>query len=92
MSRSVRINTIVEVEPKHLVSKPELLAEAFIQMDASDQATFFNHIAASVKSWDMTNGFYLQMLFAADEKTLTDEGKAIMKDIGSAAVVRLRTA
>lgn len=91
MSHCVRINTIVEVEPKHLASEPELIAESFLGMDASDQAKFFNHIAASVKSWDMANGFYLQMLFVVDEKALTDEGKEIMKDIGSAAVAKLRT-
>lgn len=59
---------------------PEQLAKAFCDMDASDQARFFNFIAVVASTWSSSFPFQLQAI--TDEDGLTLSGRRVMQEIG----------
>lgn len=70
-------NTEVEID-----ISPEMVAELFCSMDCAEQAAFFNRIAEDVKTWPSCN-FDLQLQYVVDTNLLTEDGKQIMRTIGS---------
>lgn len=63
---------------------PSELAKEFCDMDASQQAIFFNSIWDIVHSnWDCN--FAFQMQFISDSKKLNDQGREILRTIGEYA-------
>lgn len=72
------LTRIINVNPT-----PEELACEFSQMNDSQQAVFFNEIARLTEKWEMDFCFQLQHL--TDNKSLTNQGRQIMKQIGEYA-------
>ena len=56
---------------------PELLALLFSEMDSSEQAAFFNHIAEISTPW-----LYMQLQYITDDDGLTLAGRRVMQYIG----------
>jgi hypothetical protein len=67
------INAEIELTPNEL-------AFEFCEMNADEQADFFNLIALLSASWDAPFCFQSQSI--TDSKKLTTEGRAIMASIG----------
>lgn len=59
---------------------PELLAEAFWDMDSSEQARFYNHLAT------ISNiNFIFQCQYITDDHDITPGGRRVMSRIGEYA-------
>ncbi len=56
------------------------ISEAFCDMDADDQACFFNHLAAITAEWKQHFCFQLQAI--TDSPMLSDAGRSVMNRIG----------
>lgn len=74
--------TLTEKVQVEISITPSKLADLFCQMDANEQASFFNLIADDVATWPSCN-FELQMQYVTDSGVLTDGGRQIMKTIGA---------
>lgn len=60
---------------------PELIAEIFAEMDSTEQAKFFNHVAEVASQWNGM-GFPMQLQYITDEDGLTLAGRRVMQGIG----------
>ena len=63
---------------------PQLTAHAFCEMDAQQQAEFFNEVAHISNRWGIDK-FAYQMNTVVTLGGLTDVGEKIMREIGEAA-------
>ena len=59
---------------------PEEVAERFCEMEADEQAQFFNQIARLSDLWN--RAFVFQLQGVADSSELTEAGRKVMCDIG----------
>lgn len=59
---------------------PNELAYEFCEMDAEEQADFFNFIAEFAKTWT-TNSFSSQAVAICQGSQLTDGGKKVIADL-----------
>jgi hypothetical protein len=62
---------------------PSALAEEFCNMDADEQAQFFDHLHGITKMWKRPFCFQLQSI--VDSSFMTPDGKSIMELIGDYA-------
>ncbi len=62
---------------------PSEIAKLFCNMDADEQAIFFNVIASEIKLWE--NPFCFQLQAVTDSPELLDEARKVMKEIGEYA-------
>jgi hypothetical protein len=60
---------------------PKELAHEFAYLDDVGQAEFFNCLAKEVSTWDTP--FCFQLQYVSNNPLLTDEGRGIMKEIGT---------
>lgn len=70
--RSYRPMIMPEIE-----ISPETLATLFAEMDASEQARFFNKLHERAEDW-----FPMQLQYITDDDGLTLEGRRVMQMIG----------
>ena len=62
---------------------PELVAELFANMDAGEQARFFNHIDTVASTWGIDADLLpFQMQAITDDDGLTLAGRRVMQMIG----------
>ena len=59
---------------------PEILAELFAELDADEQAMFFNHVDMVASKWQAPFCFQLQSI--TDSELLTLQGRRVMQGIG----------
>ncbi len=59
---------------------PESLADVFCDMNADEQASFFNHVSDFTSKWDGNFCFQLQAI--QDSKALESKGRRVMASIG----------
>jgi hypothetical protein len=78
MSLESRISIIVGDQIENVT--PERVAELFANMNSTQQAHFFNHVAAVTSKWDQD--FCFQLQFITDDDELTLAGRRVMSDIG----------
>jgi len=57
---------------------PEMIAEAFWELDDTQQAKFYNHLADLASEWNLS----MQMQYITDNKELTLGGRRVMGKIG----------
>lgn len=60
---------------------PEQIAEAFCEIDATDQARFFNHVCNVSNDWG-SGMFEKQMAAVSHNNALDTGGKSVMRIIG----------
>lgn len=62
---------------------PQILAEAFAQMDSKEQAQFFNTLGEITSNWYLEGGsLMMQLQYLTDEDGLTLAGRRVMQGIG----------
>jgi hypothetical protein len=61
---------------------PELVAEIFAEMDAEEQARFFNHISEVASKWGASGYLEMQLQAITDDCGLTLAGRRVMQEIG----------
>lgn len=70
--------TTIKIEPT-----PEELAECFCNMDANQQARFFNAVADVSGKWK--NPFCFQLQAITEKPILSASGRTVMAEIGNYA-------
>ena len=70
----VLINETIELD----ALTPEMIADAFWQLDDTEQARFYNHLANVASDWNLS----MQMQYITDNKELTYGGRRVMAKIG----------
>jgi hypothetical protein len=70
----ILINEPVELE----ALTPEMVAEAFWNLDDTEQAKFYNHLALLADDWALS----MQMQYLTDNKELSYAGRRVMSKIG----------
>lgn len=71
MKRTIEFETALTIEE---------VAEAFCEMDSTEQAAFFNTVYATTSDWAVPFCFQLQMI--TDDPVLDEGGRSIMRQIG----------
>ena len=75
---------MVEKEVKiSVIISPEELAKEFAEMEATEQARFFNQVARIADSW--RHSFVFQLSAVGHSGVLTQRARALMRDIGDYA-------
>lgn len=77
------MNLLIRIPEQNVDVTTEQVAKLFCDMDAEQQAHFFNEVATQVKSWKGT--FSAQMWGVANESILSDNARTVMASIGTYA-------
>lgn len=80
------MTTITTQTTVEITVDPEVLANAFCEMDSNEQAMFFNYVAMKTSTWSST-AFPIQMMEAFKSKSISPAGKGIMKEIAEATIL-----